>query len=95
MSGIDQANATIEQLIVEHRGLAMLVGRLRQTLGVELSPLLREFADLLEAHIRKEERILFPCYEYNISSIDANQVEIQILEVIGSAMKPKHPELLE
>ena len=95
MSGIEEANGTIEQLIAEHRGLATLVDRLRQTLGLELSPLLRECADLLEAHIRKEERVLFPCYEQNISSIAADQVEIQVLEVIGSAMKPKHPELLE
>ena len=95
MSGIEEARSTIEQLIGEHRSLAMLVDRLRLALGLELSPLLREFADLLEAHIRKEERVLFPCYEGNISPKDAGQVKSQILEVIGSAMKPKHPELLE
>lgn len=95
MRGIEEARSTIEQLIGDHRGLAALVDRLRQTLSLEISPLLRESADLVEAHIRKEERILFPCYEQNISSIVADQVEIQVLEVIGSAMKPKHPELLE
>jgi iron-sulfur cluster repair protein YtfE (RIC family) len=95
MSGIKEAKATIEQLIGEHRSLAMLVDRLRLALGLELSPLLREFADLLEAHIRKEERVLFPCYERNILPKEAGQVKIQVLEVIGSAMKPKHPELLE
>lgn len=95
MSGMEEAEATIAQLIGEHRGLLALVDRLRQSPNLELSPLLREFADLLEAHIRKEERILFPCYEQNISPKVAGQVKSQILEVIGSAMKPKHPELLE
>lgn len=95
MSGIEEADATIAQLIGEHRALMALVDRLRQTPDLELSPLLREFADLLEAHIRKEERILFPCYEQNISPKVAGQVKRQILGVIGSAMKPKHPELLE
>jgi iron-sulfur cluster repair protein YtfE (RIC family) len=95
MSGIEEANSTIAELIGEHRGLSALVDRLRQTSGLELSPLLREFADLLEAHIRKEERILFPCYEQSIPPTVAGQVKSQILGVIGSAMKPKHPELLE
>jgi iron-sulfur cluster repair protein YtfE (RIC family) len=45
-------------------------------MGVELSPLLREFADLLEAHIRKEERVLFPCYEQNVLPEKSDQVKI-------------------
>ena len=77
MSGIEEARATIEQLIGEHRRLATLVDRLAL------------------AHIWKEERVLFPCYERNISPKQAGQGKIQVLEVIGSAMKPKHPVLLE
>jgi iron-sulfur cluster repair protein YtfE (RIC family) len=95
MSGIVEARPTVEQLLDEHRSLARLADRMRQAVGVELSPLLREFADLLEAHIRKEERVLFPCYEENISPKKADHVQIRVLEVIGSAMKPKHPILLE
>jgi iron-sulfur cluster repair protein YtfE (RIC family) len=95
MNGIDEARTTVEQLLSDHRDLARLVTRLREAVGVELSPLLREFADLLEAHIRKEERVLFPCYEHNISPEKAGQVQIQVLEIIGSAMKPKNPVLLE
>jgi iron-sulfur cluster repair protein YtfE (RIC family) len=95
MAGIEEAGATVEQLVGEHRNLATLVDRLRQTLGLELSSLLGEFADLLEAHIRKEERVLFPCYEQTIPPHKADQVRTQVLEVIGSAMKPKNPVLLE
>ena len=95
MSGIEEAGEIVEQLVDEHRKLAMLVDRLREPLGLELSALLREFADLLESHIRKEERILFPCYEKTISPQTADQVRSQVLEIIGSAMKPKNPVLLE
>jgi iron-sulfur cluster repair protein YtfE (RIC family) len=95
MSGIEGAGATIEELVGEHRNLARLVDRLRRHEDMRLAPLLREFADLLESHIRKEERVLFPCYERNISPREAGHVKRRVLEVIGSAMKPKHPVLLE
>jgi iron-sulfur cluster repair protein YtfE (RIC family) len=95
MLEIEEARAVIEQLIKEHRNVTRLVDRLRRSRGLQLSSLLREFADLLEAHIRQEERVLFPCYERNISPKEAGQVKIQILQVIGSAMKPKNPVLLE
>jgi len=95
MSGIENSRATIYQLVDEHRNLERLVHRLRQARGLQLSRVLREFADLLEAHIRKEERVLFPCYERNISPKHAGQVKTQVLEAIGTAMKPKHPVLLE
>lgn len=95
MREMEEARAVIEELIEEHRGLGQLVERMRRSRGLELAPLLREFADLLEAHIRKEERVLFPCYERHISPEEAGQVKAQVLEAIGDAMKPRHPVLLE
>ena len=85
----------IAQLVDEHRKLERLVQRLREARDLQLAPLLREFADLLEAHIRTEELALFPRYEQGISSDLARQVGLRVLEVIGTAMKPKRPELLE
>jgi iron-sulfur cluster repair protein YtfE (RIC family) len=96
MSEIEETSTVIEKLIEEHRAITSLIQRLQQVRGLlQLSRLLREFANLLEAHIRREERVLFPCYERNIPPQQAGQVKIQVLEVIGSAMKPKHPVLLE
>jgi iron-sulfur cluster repair protein YtfE (RIC family) len=95
MSGIEDTKATIDQLISEHRNLERLVQGLRKARELQLAPLLREFADLLEAHIRAEERVLFPRYERFVSPELARQVGICVLEVTGTAMKPKHPELLE
>jgi iron-sulfur cluster repair protein YtfE (RIC family) len=95
MSGIEEADSVIRELIEEHRDIRRLIQRLQLARSPKIAPLLREFADLLEAHIRKEERVLFPCYERHISPGKAGQVRIQVLEVIGSAMKPKYPVLLE
>jgi iron-sulfur cluster repair protein YtfE (RIC family) len=95
MSEIEEAGATIEELLGEHHSLATLVGQLQQAAGWELAPLLREFSNLLEAHIRKEERVLFPCYERNVLPELAAQVKNRVLQSIGTAMKPKHPLLLE
>ena len=95
MSGIEEADSVIRELIEEHRDIRRLIQRLQRARSPKIAPLLREFADLLEAHIRKEERVLFPCYERHISPGKAGQVRIQVLEVIGSAMKPKYPVLLE
>jgi len=95
MSGIEEADSVIRELIEEHRDIRRLIQRLQLARSPKIVPLLREFADLLEAHIRKEERVLFPCYERHISPGKAGQVRIQVLEVIGSAMKPKYPVLLE
>ena len=95
ISGIQDSKATIDQLVDEHRKLERFVQRLREARDLQLAPLLREFADLLEAHIRTEERVLFPRYEEGVSSELAKQVGTRVLEVIGTAMKPKHPVLLE
>jgi len=95
MSGMEDSKATIDQLVNEHRNLERLVRRLRKARDLQLAPLLREFADLLEAHIRTEERALFPRYEQGVSSELATQVGIRVLEVIGTAMKPKNPVVLE
>ena len=95
MSGVEEARATIGELLGEHRNLATLVGQLQQAAGSELARLLREFANLLEAHIRKEERVLFPYYERNVLPKQAAQVKNRVLQTIGTAMKPRHPFLLE
>jgi iron-sulfur cluster repair protein YtfE (RIC family) len=95
MGEIEEAGPVIDELIREHRDISGLVEQLRRSQGLRLSLILRKFADLLEIHIRKEERVLFPCYEQSISPKKARQVQIQVLEVIGTAIKPKHPMFLE
>jgi iron-sulfur cluster repair protein YtfE (RIC family) len=94
MSRLSGAPETIKELLAEHRRLEALVNSLRDERG-SLAQSLTEFADMLEAHIRKEERALFPIYEQQATAETKSTVEQRILSLIGSASQPKHPELLE
>ena len=84
----------VDELLAEHRTIRDLVDRLRQNEAVSLASMLRELADTLEAHIRKEERRLFPIYEQQASPETISRVEGGIFNLIGAA-QPRHPELLD
>jgi hemerythrin-like domain-containing protein len=56
---------------------------------------LGEFADLLEAHIRKEERALFPLYERLVSAEVAAEVGRAVKDIIGDATQSRNLELLK
>ncbi|MEW6733680.1 MAG: hemerythrin domain-containing protein [Acidobacteriota bacterium] len=91
----DSIPILLTELSQEHDKLELLIEGLRQGQADQLFHLLKEFADLLEAHIRKEERILFPLYEKQISEPLARNIEGDIVEYIGTAMQPANPALLE
>jgi iron-sulfur cluster repair protein YtfE (RIC family) len=88
------ASRLISELLNEHRELERSIEQLRGSRDASLAERLNEFADLLEAHIRKEERILFPLYEQQVPSEIASQVRQGIIDTIGHALQPRHPELL-
>ncbi len=89
------ASELLRELLSEHRKLETLAGRLRAPQVTHLVRALGEFADLLEAHIRKEERELFPLYEREISTDVAAKVGCAVKEIIGDGMQPNNPELLK
>jgi iron-sulfur cluster repair protein YtfE (RIC family) len=89
------ARELVNLLQCEHRELESLIKRLRQTEGRLLLDPLKQFADLLETHIRQEERALFPIYEEQTSSELARQLGEEIKAIIGSALQPRNPELLK
>ena len=95
MQGIAQAASLIAELRDEHRKLEGFAQQLRSTELNATEVTLREFAALLEAHIRKEERLLFPIYEEEIPQPTAEQLQRDIEALVGTALQPKHPELLE
>jgi hemerythrin-like domain-containing protein len=51
-----------------------------------------EFAGALEGHVRKEERGLFPLYESLVSSDVAREVARGVIDRVGTALEPHHPE---
>jgi hemerythrin-like domain-containing protein len=95
MQDFQTAQALIEELLIEHRSLAALVEQLRARANESLEATLKEFADALESHIRKEERALFPIYESEISKELADRIEEGIVRLIGDARYPRNPKLLE
>jgi iron-sulfur cluster repair protein YtfE (RIC family) len=94
MGELADARPIMDELLEEHREMARVIDRLRTPELSSLASTLKEFADTLEAHIRKEERELFPIYEQQASEEITARVERAILNLIGPASQPKHPELL-
>jgi hemerythrin-like domain-containing protein len=58
----DEARELLVQALLEHQRLHALTSRLQQlvTTGGEIDDVMRELGELLEAHVRLEERRLFP-----------------------------------
>lgn len=89
------ASDLLDELLSQHRELERLGNQLRGAASARLAELLVEFADLLEAHIRKEERELFPLYERDAGAELAGRVGSAVKNIIGDAAQPKNPELLK
>ena len=95
MRSFTGAKELLTELVSEHRELRRIASRLVGSKVAGLKAALGEFADLLESHIRKEERQLFPLYEKQISRDVDTKVERAIRNVIGDAMQPRDLQLLQ
>jgi iron-sulfur cluster repair protein YtfE (RIC family) len=95
MRNLAGADALLDELLSEHDRIRLLIRSLRDASGNSLATALNEVADLLESHIRKEERQLFPIYERQASVELARSVGEAIAGIIGEAMRPKNPDLLK
>ncbi len=94
MLNLPGAAHLIHELIEEHRKIENLTVELQHTEEARLATPLAHFADLVEAHIRKEERSLFPIFEQHVTPMMAEEIGWEIEERIGLALQPRHPELL-
>ena len=70
--------ATLQRLLEEHRTLERLAGEL----ATNAEPLLR-FADLLERHIRTEEREIFPAYQTHVPVGRRSAVEAEVRRILN------------
>ncbi|HSE98744.1 MAG TPA: hemerythrin domain-containing protein [Blastocatellia bacterium] len=95
MRGFSGASILLNELISEHRELERLAEQLGGAEVAQLAEALVRFADLLEAHIRKEERDLFPLYEEQAANDLAAKVGRAIRDYVGDAIQPRDPELLK
>jgi len=82
-SRIPQSEALIEDLLKDHAALREGLARLDGADG--LGRLLFELGDLLERHIRREERELFPLFEKYATPGEAERVGKEIEKILAFA----------
>lgn len=73
----------INQLVREHQEMRLVIPNLEAEKG--LGKVIFDLGDLLERHIRKEERELFPLFEQHADRFDAAAVGEQIKTILESA----------
>lgn len=81
-SCVPEGRQMLEDLIEEHKQIREQVVRLEEKAG--LSKMLFDLGDLLERHIRREERELFPIFEDRVAAADAGRVRKEIETILGT-----------
>ena len=79
-SCIPESDSLIENLSKEHRQIRRMAARLENS--ANRSKGLFDLGDLLERHIRREERELFPLFEKHVAASDAQRVKGEIDRVL-------------
>jgi hemerythrin-like domain-containing protein len=74
--------ALVEGLLAEHEQLRQGIPKLEA--GAGLAKLIFDLGDLLEHHIRKEERELFPLFEAHVDAAKADAVGVELKKILGA-----------
>jgi len=75
-ANIAESAPIIDELLRQHEEIRQIAVRIGA--GQGLPKLIFDIGDLLERHIRKEERELFPLFEAQVAPIDAEQIGVKI-----------------
>ena len=75
-----ESHALIEELLREHEQMRRWVMCLQEE--VNLAKMIHDLGDLLERHIRLEERELFPVFERAVSENEAERVKREIERIL-------------
>ncbi|MGE5817405.1 MAG: hemerythrin domain-containing protein [Deltaproteobacteria bacterium] len=78
---IPESRDLIDLLVREHEQMRSAIRNLQEE---GLAKLVFDLGDLLERHIRKEERELFPLFEQNADLFDVETVGERITNILGS-----------
>jgi iron-sulfur cluster repair protein YtfE (RIC family) len=78
-------DAMLDELISQHEQLRQAASQLES--GSGLAKLIFDLGDLLERHIRKEERELFPLFEAHIDSAKAESVGAELKKILDEGGK--------
>ena len=79
---VPESEAILEQLIRDHQQIRAAIPRLEGEAG--LGKLVFDLGDLLERHIRKEERELFPLFEQHIGETGAETLGDEIKKILDA-----------
>jgi iron-sulfur cluster repair protein YtfE (RIC family) len=74
--------ALLDELLRDHETLRQAASKLAAETG--LSKLLFDLGDLLERHIRREERELFPLFEQHVQAVKAEAAGETIKEILAA-----------
>lgn len=77
-----ESAAIVEQLIRDHQQIRAAMPQLEGEAG--LGKLVFDLGDLLERHIRKEERELFPLFEQHVGETAAKTVGDEIKKILDT-----------
>ena len=75
----------LDELIGQHEQLRQAVPQLES--GAGLAKLVFDLGDLLERHIRKEERELFPLFEAHIDATKAAIIGVELIRILDEGSK--------
>ena len=81
MATLEESRELVDRLEGEHRKFREMAGRAGDAAGRR--KFLFDFGDLLEQHIRSEERQLFAAFELHIPEADAERAGLEIKRVLG------------
>lgn len=84
-------DALCKQALTEHAEMRELIGRINED-GDEDVSLYKQFADSMEAHIRLEERQLFPLLEATLSSDKLAEIGAALAEEHGTVFQDQYPD---
>ncbi|HEX9143112.1 MAG TPA: hemerythrin domain-containing protein [Candidatus Binatia bacterium] len=77
---IPESRDLIDLLVREHEQMRSAIPNLQEEIG--LAKIVFDLGDLLERHIRKEERELFPLFEENADLFDVETVGERITNIL-------------
>lgn len=77
---VPQSQPLIEELLTEHERIRDVTDRLAESSA--LAKLLFDLGDLLERHIRREERELFPLFERHVPAAEAEGVRREMEKIL-------------
>jgi len=85
-AALPEVGSLLDELLRDHAALRQGAEQLEA--GIGLAKLVFDLGDLLERHIRKEERELFPLFEKHADTLNSESVGAALGEVLAAGAKP-------